>query len=125
MNWKKTIGFGALIWALMFVVVSVFVGFNIYQLVYVEIATVIIAGIIALILAANVKPKSAGSALGYGLVWVVVGVILDAAVSMRFNAAIFSSWSVWLGYLLILLAPLLKVKKTASSPAGPVPPAQG
>lgn len=111
MNLKKAIGFGILIWVLMFVIVSIFIAFKIENFVLVQIITAIIAGIISLILAGKARPGKIGLALGYGLIWVVIGVILDAIVTKRFNGAIFSSWSLWLGYALVLLAPTLKVKK--------------
>ncbi len=111
MNWKKAIGFGILLWVLMFAIVSVFIGFKIYDYLWIEILIAVIGGIISFILAGYVKPKSYGTALSYGVSWLVVGVILDIIVTMRFNAAIFTAWTLWLGYGLGVLAPLLRVKK--------------
>jgi len=48
--------------------------------------------------------------LGYGFVWVVVGLILDYFVTMRFNTEIFQLWSLWAGYGLIFIAPFLRIK---------------
>ncbi|MFA4871925.1 MAG: hypothetical protein WC610_02605 [Patescibacteria group bacterium] len=110
MNWKKAIGFGILIWLIMFAVVSALLGW--YGFLWLRIAVAVVGGIISFILAGYVKPKSAVSALSYGLIWVVAGIILDALITMRFNSAIFSSKTLWLGYFFILLAPLLRVKKT-------------
>lgn len=76
----------------------------------------IIAGVVAFVLAGMVKPAKIVLALAYGLIWVVIGLVLDAAVTMRFNAEIFSSWSLWFGYLLVLLAPILKVEKSSETP---------
>lgn len=112
MNWKKAISFGAVIWILMFVIVSVFIGFKIYGSVWMQIIAAIIAGAISYYLAGKIKPHSAKSALSYGLTWAMVGVILDAIVTTRFNPAIFASWSLWLGYILVLLAPTFQVKKS-------------
>lgn len=117
MNWKKAIGFGVLLWILMFVIVSAFIAFNIYQLKWMQIVTAIIAGVIAFLLAGSAKPNKVIIALGFGFCWVVIGVILDAVITMRFNAEIFNSWSLWLGYALILLVPLLRVKKGEVSKA--------
>ena len=112
MNWKRAITLGILLWILMFVIVSVFIGFKIYDFTITQVITIIISGIIAFVLAGRVRPKSAGTALGYGFCWVLVGVILDAVVTMRFNPAIFSMWPLWLGYALVFLVPLLRVKKS-------------
>lgn len=112
MNWTKAIGFGVLIWLIMFAVVSVISDW--YQgNTWVKIVVILLAGAIAFFLAGYVKPSSAGLAIGYGLVWVVVGLALDYLITKRFNSEIFSLWSVWTGYALILLAPLLKVEEGA------------
>jgi hypothetical protein len=116
-NWKKAIGFGVLLWVLMFVIVSIFVAFKIVDLTGMNIVIAIIAGLISLILAGYVKPDKASTALSYGLSWVVIGIILDAVVTLRFNPAIFTDWSLWLGYVLVLLAPVSKVKKAGQSSA--------
>lgn len=111
MNWQKGILYGVLLWILMFVIVSGFIGFKVYELLIVQIITAVIGGLISFILASKIKPNNFGLAFGYGITWVVAGLILDAVITMRFNPAIFASWTLWLGYLLVLLAPLLKVKK--------------
>lgn len=119
MNWKKVIGFGALLWVLMFVIVSAFIGFKIYDYYWMGIVTAVISGVISFILAGYVKPKSFGLALAYGVSWLVVGVILDAIVTMRFNSEIFMSWMLWLGYGLVVLAPLLRVDRRTVTPPSP------
>jgi hypothetical protein len=119
MNWKKMIGFGALLWVLMFVIISAFIGFKVPESIWLSVGFAVISGMISFILAGYVKPKSFGMALGYGLSWLVVGVILDIIVTMRFNSAIFSDWTLWLGYGLAVLAPLLRVKKEPTMTAPP------
>ncbi len=111
MNWQKAVAFGLLLWVIMFAIVSIFVGFKIYDNALMKLVTAIIAGIVSLVLAGYVKPGSAKLALTYGISWVIIGAILDAIVTMRYNPLIFQSKGLWLGYLLVLLAPLLKVKK--------------
>ena len=111
MNWKKAIGLGLLLYAIMFVLVSALIGFKVYQYGWVTVVVAILGGVVSLILANYVKPGSAKMALGYGLVWVVVGVILDALITMRFNPQIFNAWTIWFSYGLVLLAPLTRVKK--------------
>jgi len=111
MDWKKGIGFGLAIWVLMFVIVSIFIRFGIYELQAMMIITPIISGVIAYILAGLVKPQNYMAALQYALTWLVVGVILDALITMGYNPAIFSSLYLWLGYILMVLAVFLRVKK--------------
>ncbi len=111
MDWKKLIGFGVLIWILMFVTVSIFIAYDVYKFIWMQVIIAVIAGIIAFILAGVVKPSKIALALGYGLIWVIIGLVLDAVVTARFISEIFASWSLWLGYLLVLLAPVLRVKE--------------
>ena len=111
MKWKKAFAGGALLWVLMFVIISIFVGFGIYQYSLVVWLGAIIAGAISFIMAGWVEPDSYGQAFGYGLVWVIVALILDWIVTARFSPDIFSESALWLGYLLVLLAPQLRVNK--------------
>ncbi len=107
----KAIIFGLLLWIIIFVFVSALVAYNFYELTWIQIIIAVVAGLISFILAGILKPASAGTALGFGVIFVIVGLVLDYFITKRFNAEIFSSWSLWLGYLLVLFAPLLKVKK--------------
>ncbi|MFA5062197.1 MAG: hypothetical protein WC526_03555 [Patescibacteria group bacterium] len=115
MQWGKAIGYGVFIWVLMFVIVSVFIGFNIYGSTWMEILIAIIGGIIVYIMAGKVKPTTSGMAVGYGVTWAVCSIILDLIVTMRFNPAIFSNWVMWLGYAIVIFVPLLQVKKGGAS----------
>lgn len=114
MKWIKVIGFGVLLWILMFAIVSAFIAFDIYKFVWMQAITAIVAGIISFILAGKIKPDKLSLAISYGLIWVIAGLILDATVTMKFNSEIFLSWSLWAGYILILLAPVLRIKKSQS-----------
>jgi hypothetical protein len=115
MNWKTAIGYGVAIWILLFVIVSVFIAFKAYDNSAAKVVTVIIAGVLSYLFARKVRPSNAGKALVYGILWVATGFILDAIITSRFNPAIFTAKSLWLGYLLVLLAPLLGVKKPQSA----------
>jgi len=116
MNWKKAVGYGAALWVLMFVIVSVFVGFKIWGSTWLHVVTAFIAGVVSFVLAGYAKPAKASAALSYGISWAVVSAILDIAITMRFDSTVFAQWPMWLGYALIILAPLLRVKKSESAP---------
>ena len=117
-NWKKGIGFGLLLWIIMFVIISLFVGFKVsLTSTFMSLLMTLISAIIVLVLAGYVTPKNAGIALGYGLLWAVIGIILDLIISKRFAPGMFREVYYWLSYLLVVILPLLRVKKMA-----PVPP---
>ncbi len=119
MDWKKAISLGVFIWILMFVIVSVFVAFKIYDSVAIKILTPIISGIIAFILAGKIKPTKTSQAVLYGLIWAMVNIILDALITKQFNPEIFTLWSLWIGYVLIILATLLRWRKGPEETGNP------
>ncbi len=111
MNWKKTIGFGALIWVIMFAVVSALIGFKVFDLSWAKIVTVLAAGISSYIFAGYARPENSSRALMFGISWVLTGFILDWFISLKFNSLLFYSRTLWAGYVLIFLAPLLRRRK--------------
>jgi len=119
MNWKKGIGFGIIVWAAMFIVVCILIAYKMPQNMLFNVITTVISLVVVFFCAKNIAPKSMGSALKYGLVFAVVGIILDYFISLRFAPNIFSSVSYWVSYLLVVLVPLLTVKKVPTQPQNP------
>lgn len=113
MNWKKTIGLGLLLWVIMFAIASVFVAANWMDAGWASIVLLVITILITLALAGALKPVSAGSAFGSGVVWAVISLVLDYLITRRFDADIFSSWEIWVAYILIILLPMAKVRRVA------------
>lgn len=112
MNYKKAIMYGALGWVIMFAIVSALL--DIYtQFAFVKVLVAVIAGVVAYILAGYLEIESYKTALIYGILWLIVGIVLDFLITVRFNSAIFTQWSLWLGYIFIVLAPLFRVKEVA------------
>lgn len=109
----KVIGYGALVWVVVFILVSAFIGFsadaNSTAVSIITLAALLIA---AVLLAKSLKLKSTREALLTGLIWVITIVVLDAIISARFTGwDIFYRWNVIIGYLIILLVPPLVVEK--------------
>lgn len=110
MNYKKLIGLGILEWLIMFAVVSAVL--QIYNShAWMKLVVAIIAGIVAYILARYMRLTSYTSAWACSMSWLVIGVILDSLITMRYNAVIFSSRALWLGYILMFLAPFAAVRE--------------
>lgn len=108
----KLFGYGAVIWGVAFIVVSAFIGFEVTSEVIVQGVTTLAVAIAAYLLARSLNISNRKEMLKYGFSWVVVGLILDLIVTTRFTGwQFFSAFYVWLGYALILLVPLLAVKK--------------
>ena len=111
MKLLKIVGTGILGWVLIFVIISAFVGFKIYDNIWVQLLGVVIVGIIAFVLVGILKPKSLSAALNIAVIWLIIGLALDWIITTRFNPGIFTLWHVWSGYFLIFLIPFLRIKK--------------
>lgn len=109
-SWSKALGFGALIWAVMFAITSAFVGFgfNMNSMLW-SLITAGVSGVLAYFFSGYIKTFGSWQALGYGLSWVIVGVTLDLIITRQFNSAIFGTWEYSVGYALVLFAPWLKL----------------
>ena len=117
MNWKKALGFGVLIWVIMFVVFSILVGYGLMTSEETgwglwSIVALIIMLLVTYVAARNIAPGNYGLALGYGVVFAVVGIILDYFISTKFVPNMFSAMSYWVSYIILALVPLSAVKKT-------------
>lgn len=113
---KVGLGYGILIWLIMFLLVSALIGYNFYQDFWLsKFATPLVAGLLSLFFAFLIRPKDLESALTYGMVWLVVGIALDVFLTRTVTKDIFLNSSYWMGYALIALVPALATKheKTA------------
>ncbi|MCX6791135.1 MAG: hypothetical protein NTV62_03015 [Candidatus Gribaldobacteria bacterium] len=109
----KALGLGALIYVVAFMVISVFIGFKVPTDSLLVKTITLLAVLITIILSAiSLKANSIKEALSYSFIWVMVNFVLDILVTTRFAGwGFFGQWNIVLGYLLILIAPLLAVKK--------------
>ena len=112
---KKYLGFGLLIWVIMFAVASVFAAYKVGDKLWAEIILMAVNAVMAFVFARLAKPTSIAGALLLGLAWVVIGIVLDLIISRRFAPDLFKMWPYWVSYALVLLVPMLAVKKAATS----------
>lgn len=117
MNYLKSILFGALIWAVAFVVVSVFIGYGVdAQSMASKLVTTLAVALTAYFLARSLNVYHGSEMLRYSALWVLTGLVLDYLVTVKYTGmAFFSRWDIWISYAVILLAPLLAVKKGISA----------
>ncbi len=111
MDWKKTIGYGALLWAIMFALISFFMAYKLYPAENMDLIIAVITGVLSFLLAGYAKPTNINNALALGLSWVVVALVLDSLITLKFAPDVFGNWIYWLGTILVLLAPTLRLKK--------------
>ncbi len=107
-NWMKAIGFGIVIWAVLFALVWASMSMAVYGSIITKLVLVIVAASLAYSFTPDARFITTAQALGYGVSFVVVGVLLDLIVSRQFDSAIFSAWEYWLSYALILISPMFR-----------------
>lgn len=112
MKYIHGIGYGVACWGIMVVFIFLFVALKQGDKLIFELFSAVIGGIAAYWLAGYLKPATMGTAFGYGVIFVVVGVILDLLITNNvLNMNVLAMWPMWVGYALVLLAPLLQVRK--------------
>jgi hypothetical protein len=125
-SWSKAFGFGVLIWAILFVVGAILVGIGVSLSTGWLFVLALVGAVLSYSFATNADPATVGSAWGYGIMWALIGLILDVIITQQFEATeyIFSQWSYWLGYAFILLAPWVEAAahQTTQSPRTPQAP---
>jgi len=112
MKFLKRLGLGALIWIIMYAWVSLIMfGFGLKTGIMPQILTWIGAFVAVWFIAGTAKIKNSGDGFFTGLIFVIVGLILDWLITSKFNSAIFSSFSLWIGYAITLLLPMFRISK--------------
>lgn len=111
MKWLKAIGYGIALFAIMFLIGSV-VMFGLKLTGNAMAAVMLIASLVVLwLLAGQYKIGSLNDGIQVGLVWLIVDALLEYIVIVQiFNqgdASKLYSWSVLLGYSLIVVVPAL------------------
>lgn len=112
MNWLKAIGYGIILFAVMFLIGSIVMfGLKITDPNTMGIIMIIASVIVVWLLARQYKIASLNQGIQVGLVWLVVDALLEYIVIVQiFNqgdASKLYSWSVFVGYALIVIVPAL------------------
>jgi len=118
-SWAKALGYGAIIWVVLFLAALVLASSGVTIGIGWGLALAALALVLSYIFAIYDGAQSTAQAFGYGAVWAAVGLLLDLIVSHQLQGNIFSIWSYWLGYALVLFAPWIEYEiqgKSADNP---------
>lgn len=106
-NIKKAIGYGALLWLVMFAVISaVLPSYNEFW--WMKPVMAVVGLMLAYVFSRYENPKKMQDAFGYGLAFVIVGLLLDYVISRQFAPYIFVDLTYWLSYAIIFFAPVIE-----------------
>src|SRR5581483_1405432 len=114
-NWTKALGFGLLIWAIMFALGALAAYFSFGLGVWTMLVLAVVAAFVAYGFALNAAPETTGQAISYGVVFAAIGLLLDLLISNALSPGIFGVWTYWLGYLFILGAPAAAISSQTAS----------
>lgn len=109
MEWIKRIGWGALIWTIIFMWATILMFAFKLETGLFNNALVWVGAIIAVwFIAGAAKVKNLADGVLVGLIFVAVGLLLDWLVTTHFNSQILLSYSIWVGYGLTFLVVVIK-----------------
>jgi hypothetical protein len=110
-KYLKIIGIGAIIWSVAFVVACVFVGFKVSSELLIQGITTLAVLTATFLFARSLNVSGKAEMLKYVLIWILVGLTLDAIITTRFAGwEFFLTWHIWVSYALSIPVSLLAVK---------------
>ncbi|MBI2610378.1 hypothetical protein HYW60_00365 [Candidatus Kaiserbacteria bacterium] len=101
------LGWGIAIYAVMFLLASIFATYNFQGVTMrlVSLAVLLTTGIIA---GHSLPVHSWRDILPYSLSWAIIAAVIDGVMLLPLTGwQVYANWSVWLGYALVVIAPLL------------------
>ena len=104
-HWMKVVGFGVLLWIILFIVIAALVGMHLHTYIWAQLLVTCFAGIVAYLLAGNNEISTTRQAIQIGVSWTILIALLDGFITKILNPAIFEQWSTLLTYLLVFAAP--------------------
>lgn len=116
MRYGSFIGWGIVIYALMFLTSSIFALYG-FQGLLARVTALIVLITVATIAGRSLRFHSWKDILPYSLAWTFMVILLDSIVTVPFSGwALFHNWNVWVGYALVTLVPLFAPLTRPSSP---------
>lgn len=108
----RTIGWGILIYAVMYLVWSGLVIYGL-SLGYLSlILRLVVLFAVTMIAARTLRFSTWKDILPHSIGWALTAIVLDALFLVPFSGwELYASWSVWIGYALIVVFPLIPLRK--------------
>lgn len=117
MNYKKLFGLGVLIWLIAYALAMGLFAYGVLGTLVANIIMIAAVAVAAYFAGTKLSAVSKGEVLKYSASWVVIGLLLDSALTVPYSGwALFYQWNIWASYALILLTPLLTVRKVPQCP---------
>jgi len=116
-RWKSLFGWGAGIYAAMFLLWSIFIKYGFVEGLLPNAISIVVLSVIVALAARSLHFTSWKDLLPYSIGWAVVVFVLDVLITVPFTGwAIFVHPRVIIGYALIIILPLLFFERTPEVP---------
>ena len=116
---RAYVGWGVVIYAIMFLAWSGFVLYDFTGGLVPRLAILAVLIAITAFAGTSLRLHSWRDAVSYSLVWMIVVGVFDAIYSVPYAGwGLYTDWNVWVGYLLVLAVPPLAVALSGSKIAG-------
>lgn len=107
MSLSRALGWGIVIYAIMYLVWNGFVLYGFVDGILPRAASLIVLIALSLIAGRSLKRHSAMDILPYSFIWVVIIALFDALYTVPYAGwGMYADWNLWVGYALVLLVPL-------------------
>lgn len=108
MRYGALLGWGIVMYAIMFLLWSGFVLYGFVEGLLPRIVGLSVLIALALLAGRSLRFHLWRDILPYSIAWTIVVVVLDVVFTVPFTGwALFSDWNIWVGYAMILFVPLL------------------
>ena len=110
MNLLKLLGFGVLIWDVVFITNATFSTFEILPSLIVQTVFIVVA-IVTFLLSENLDIDSEKEIFKYGITWAIVMIFLDAVVATCcLGWESFLQYNTWINYAIVVFVPVLTAR---------------
>jgi len=108
MKYLMRLGWGIVIYAIMYVASNALLIYGVSGGISGIIARLVILIVVALIAGRSLQLMSWKDILPYSFGWALIAIGLDAILTLPLSGAgMYSNWNIWIGYTLVVLLPLL------------------
>lgn len=108
MKWQQLIGWGIVIYAIVFLTWSILVIHDLAQGVLPQVVLLIVLIIVATIAARALRFRHWYDILPYSIAWAGMAAIFDLVCALPISGwALYADWHIWVGYMLLATVPLL------------------
>jgi hypothetical protein len=106
-NWAKGLGFGIIIWVVMLVIALALGWIGVEATLASNLIVAVVAGVLSYLIARTMHPYTFSQMAGYGLLWAIIGLVLDLGFMHGFDFSVMSDWQYWLLFAAVFVGPLV------------------